>query len=213
MALSDKQRQKKLQRKKKKRQSVKSPISKNRMAEDKAVQYANYPIHECIVPNGLFETGVGTASVSRRLSADKIALAGFVLDVFCLGVKNALFRVVSDSEYEYYKSNLLDSHEGQSLEIIHPTSARKLIEGAVAYADNLGFKPHRDYKNAKELFGKIDSQASPVKYDFGKDAKPFYMQGPHETDEQARNIMNKLHRKCGEGNYHFLMEVGENSFE
>ncbi len=212
MALSDKQRQKKIQLKKKKRQSVKKVSDEKRMNEGKAIQYANFPIHECIMPEILFETGMGTVSIARRVSDDKIALAGFVLDVFCLGVKNAIFRVVSDSDYERYKSNLIETHEEMLLERTHPASVRKLVEGAIAYAEGLGFSPHRDYKNAKGLFGEIDSKACPIKFEFGKDGKPFYIQGPHESDKQARKIMDQLHKKCGEGNYHFMMEAEDSFF-
>lgn len=212
MALDDKQRQKKLQQKKKKRQLAKKTTGRNRILEGKSVHYANCPVHECIMPGGLFEIGIGTVSIARRVSDDKIALAGFVLDVFCLGVKNAIFRVVSDSDYERYKSNLIETHEEMLLERTHPASVRKLVEGAVAYAEGLGFSPHRDYKNAKGLFGEIDSKACPIKFEFGKDGKPFYIQGPHESDKQARKIMDQLHKKCGEGNYHFMMEAEDSFF-
>ena len=206
MALHDKQRLKKLERKKNKRKTTKKITAKNFISTEKTLHYANHPIHECIVPVDLFTTGIGIVSIARRLPKDEIVIAGFTLDVFCLGVKNAIFNVLDEPDYDFLKSKIWGSRDEHSLKLVDPMSARKLIEGAVAYAKNLGFKPHRDYKNTKGIFGSIDSKASPVKYDFGKDGMPFYIQGPNESEKQARNIVDKLYKRCGEGHYHFLLK-------
>ena len=50
---------------------------------------------------------------------------------YCLGVKNALYRVLSPTEYAYYRQQI----EAQTpLERVHPSCLRKLVEGAVQYA-------------------------------------------------------------------------------
>jgi hypothetical protein len=70
----------------------------------------------------------------------------FVVDVFCLGVKNALFRVLSEFDYDTLKTSLMASHEDQAFESIHPACARKLVEGAVAYAEELSFSCHFEFR-------------------------------------------------------------------
>ena len=47
-----------------------------------------------------------------------------------------------------------------------------IIEGAVDYAANLGFKAHLDYRKYKVFIGDVDKTACPVKYDFGQ-GKPW----------------------------------------
>src|SRR5262245_23564829 len=47
------------------------------------------PLHGCLVPAGLFESGIGTVVVSRKLTDGRIVAAVFLLDVWCLGVKDA----------------------------------------------------------------------------------------------------------------------------
>ena len=89
---------------------------------------------------------------------------------------------------------------------------KKLIAEAVDYAQELGFPPHRDYKNSKGLLNGIDLKACPVTYRYGKDNKPFYIQGPHETPPQVKKIVKKLHSKCGEGGYHYTVSFAEASF-
>ena len=69
---------------------------------------------------------------------------------------------------------------------------RKIIEGAVDYADELGFSPHPDCRSAKVIFGDIDAGACPVKYDFGQEGMPMYIRGPNESINQAKKIVDQL---------------------
>jgi hypothetical protein len=52
----------------------------------------NAPIYECLVPANLFERGIGNLIFSRSLPDGRMALATFLLDVFCLGGQEYLFR-------------------------------------------------------------------------------------------------------------------------
>ena len=172
MVLSAKQKQKKLQRKAKKRKQslAKRPQT---WSKTKASAYATFPIHECLIPEDLFETGLGNVTFARKAPGGRIALSAFVVDVFCLGVKNALFKVSDVNDYEEnFKQRLFESHAGRDFFCIDPWCARKMIEGAVAYAETLGFKPHSDYQNAKVLFGDIDPGTCPEAYVYGKEGKP-----------------------------------------
>ncbi|MCD4652908.1 hypothetical protein K8T06_03130, partial [bacterium] len=98
MATNPKRRQKKLEKRKKKRKIVKKSLAFNTQSRNKPVNYAEFPVHECLVQNSLFEIGLGNVVVTRLTSAGLIAVGAFVVDVYCLGVKNALFKVVSESE-------------------------------------------------------------------------------------------------------------------
>ena len=208
MGISEQQRQKKLQQKKKKRKKINSSGGS---IEHKASAYSKFPIHECLVPENLFENGLGTVIWTRRTPQNSIAVSAFIVDVFCLGVKNALFNVSSEQHYENtVKPRLTEAHEDQVFEYIHPSCARKLIEGAISYAKNLGFAAHRDYRNAQGIFGDIDAQACPAQFTYGSDGIPFYIRGPNESISQARRIIDQLHLKCGEGNFHYLVATDEN---
>ncbi len=179
-----------------------------------AASYAKYPIYECLIPNGLFENGLGTIIVTRQTPGDEIAVSAFVVDVFCLGVKNALFKVANEGIYQNtIKPRIVGPHEGQIFENTHPSCVRKIIEGAVDYAGELGFSPHPDYRSAKAIFGDIESGACPEKYDYGQEGMPMYVRGPHESTSQARKIVEQLDRRCGEGNYHYLVSFDDGSPE
>ena len=59
-------------------------------------------------------------------------------------------------------------------------------------------------KNAKEIFGDIDASVCPVKYIYGKDGKPFYMNGPYESPADVQKIINTLTEKCGVNGFNTL---------
>jgi len=152
----------------------------------------------------LAEAGIGHVVVSRFRWGGELVEAGvFLLDVYCLGVKSAFFTQVSRGEY---RDGLLRRLEDNTpLKPLAPSCARKLVEGAVAYAARLGFAPHPDYRKACRVFGGIKAEECSTEFTYGKDGKPLYWQGPHESEAQARQIMEQLHQRCGEGNYNFVL--------
>ena len=111
-------------------------------------------------------------------------------------------------EQELNAPSELSGDQGR-LESVHPTCLRKQVEGAAASATDLGFPPHADFRNARGIFGDVDSGARPTRSDFGKDGKPFYFHGPGETQSQARRVVQQLHRGCGPGDYHNLIALGD----
>jgi len=166
---------------------------------------ANSPIHEALVPAKLFELGMGNLVFSRSLPDGRIALAGFLLDVFCLGVKNAFVAIVARDEYA---KRLSSWSTVESLQPMDPACFRKLVEGGVAYARDLGFKSHPDYAVASQIFGDVQGTTCPTRFEYGHDGKPFYISGPHETATQVRNIVEQLERRLGPGGFHYLVLAG-----
>jgi hypothetical protein len=214
MPLNARQRQQKIEKRNRKRKQNRKSISASPALGRCAARYARFPIHECLIPSGLFETGIGSAIVSRRTPDGDIAVSAFVVDVFCLGVKNALFTTVNEIDYERkVKRRLAESHSGQYFERAHAACVKKIIEGAVGYADGFGFNPHADYRNAKGILDEVDAIACPVKYTYGKNGKPFYVQGPYESPWQSKKIVESLRMKCGEGGYDYVVSVGQHVFE
>jgi hypothetical protein len=207
MAISEQQRQKKLAKKKQKRSAV--TVKKVTLSMKNAKPYANYPIHECLIPTDLFSSGLGELVVTRRVPNGDIAMSSFVIDVFCLGVKDAMFVVLPESRYEHeVKAGMLGTGN-REFERLHQSCAKSLLDGVVAYAKELGFAPHPDYKNAKDIFGNIDASVCPVKYTFGKNGKPFYMNGPYETPADMEKIINTLTKKCGVGGFEMLYRLAD----
>ena len=211
MALDARKRQQKLAKKAAKRKAV--VATKKSLGEmgglasrgRQVLPTASAPIHECLVAESLFDIGIGDVIVSRKMPNGFIGAAFFLVDVFCLGVKDAFYDVLSPAEYDFRLSGL--QHE--TFRAIDPTCARKLVEGAEAYARDLGFPPHADYPRARQIFGDLDATVCLTHYVFGKDGKPFFMSGPYDTPTRCRRIIDTLTRRCGPEGFHFVVAGGE----
>ena len=93
---------------------------------------------EAFVSSALFELGTGSVILSRFKSDCRVESGVFLLDVYCLGVKDATFVRLDTAEYE---NELLKPYSARdALEPIEPPCARKLVEDAVRYAAGLGFQ-------------------------------------------------------------------------
>ena len=73
------------------------------------------------------------------------------------------------------------------------------------YAESLGFAAHRDYRDAQGIFGDVAPGDCPETFQFGQNGNPFYIRGPKESLPQARQIVERLRRRCGEGGYEYLV--------
>ncbi len=208
MAISEKQRQKKLQQKKRKRQQVARVAQHEASAAGKAASFASMPVHECMMPASLFEIGAGNVLFARRTGGDQIAFSFFLVDLFCLGVKGAFSGQVSEQEYEQrFKASILTLPGQGGLEQLEPACARKLVEGAVAFASELGFSPHAEYRAARRIFGDLAPGDCPTRFEYGRYGRPFYTRDPGETASQAKRIVRQLEKRCGADNYDAVIDV------
>lgn len=170
---------------------------------------ATWPVHQSYMPEGLFDTGIGNVVISRKMGVE-IAVGVFLVDMFCLGVKDAFLSVLSAEEYELLLNRLRDR---DPLVSIKPECARKLTEGAVGYAADLGFKPHRDYHEAKAIFGAIDTTLCETAFQFGKEGKPFYLSGPFESPVRRDQIVDTLRKRCGPDGFRYVVGLDDSDVD
>ena len=210
MAANQRNKQKRLEQKRAKRKVAQKRQSQSSGQSGVASSYnlsaiPKAPIHECWMSDAIFESGMGPVVISRRLVNGDIAWGVFLLDVYCLGVKNCFLSIKPEFEYDAFYEKCESQY---NIEKIHQTCARKIIDGAVEYANSLGFKPHKDYKRDKLIMGDSDTSLCPSSYEYGKDGKPFYISGPDENRARQRSIMNQLDKVLGSDKFDFM--VGDN---
>jgi hypothetical protein len=205
VVLDPRKRQKKVERRKAKEKTRAIAERKHlQRIESKVIEAMQVaPVRHCCVTLDALEEGLGQVLLSRTLPDGRVAYAIFLLDVYCLGVKNAAFDVVPAT---FYESNTMGRLQDKfSLERLEPAKARKLVEGGVEYARALGFSPHSDYTRASLIFGDIDPSACEEEFEYGKDGKPFYIAGPRDSREKSMRIISTLTDLLGEDGFHFLM--------
>nr|MDT0663296.1 hypothetical protein [Micromonospora sp. DSM 115978] len=145
--------------------------------------------------------GLVNVLIARQERASRASVSGFLIDVYCLGVKDAIGPLTMGI-------GVIDSFRGQFFGVYDEPPvpaplalAQHLVHGAVAYAKGLGFEPHADYAPAAPYLGTPDG---PTPIRFGRDGKPFYISGPNDN---PRAVIRTLESTAGPGNYHYLTHV------
>jgi hypothetical protein len=132
----------------------------------------------------------------------KAQVAGFLLDVWCLGVKSALppepMTASGLAEHRHAYFSAFAGHVQVPAEV-----ARALVFGAAAYARGLGFDPEADFDAAADVLGE---PVGPYPIGFGKDGKPFYVNGPYDDPEA---IVRTLRRAVGDDGFHYTVAFPE----
>jgi len=164
------------------------------------------PLYECWEREGLFapDAGKGTVVVTRKTPGNQVLMAAFLVDVFCLGVKDVHCVLMGENEY---RLRLRQIERHQNLVKVDPPCAKKLVEEAEIYAEALGFSPHGDYGFAKRIFEGIRKEQCPRSFTFGRDGKPLYLAGPNDSEQFARNVVETLTDRLGPDGFHFLMPL------
>ena len=157
------------------------------------------PVKACIVSDRLFAEGIGQLVLARTLPSGMVAASFFLLDVWCLGVKDAFFAVMTPQKFGDRKDEL---SRQQPFTDIDPSIARKLLHDAAVYAAGLGLAPSEDFAQAEAIFG--DIPMAKETFPFGKDGKPLFISGPHDSPTRIRRILDTLAKRTGPDGFDFI---------
>jgi hypothetical protein len=208
MAIDPRKRQKKLERRAAKQKAERRQLAQTASLgiASRLQMAASAPILHCCTTEDLWRTGIGQVLVSRQLKGGNVAFVVFLVDVFCLGVKGVVVEIAPRARYDRdLYGKLADRY---ALTRLTPECARKLVESAVQYALDLGLPPDADYQRAKLIFGDVSAEACSEQFTFGRDGKPFFVRGPHDSPIKCANIIRTLESHCGPGGYHFAVSGG-----
>ena len=161
--------------------------------------------YEAYIRKDWREVGQAYVVAARIRDNGRVELGAFLLDLWCLGVRDAVFADnYSDREFrEDLEQHLPDDQR----EPFHPAMAKKLVEGAVEYAQKLGFAPHRDYRKACRVFNGINAAACPETFTYGKDGKPMFISGESFSQERIARVLAILEARCGKDGFHYVCQV------
>lgn len=151
--------------------------------------------YEAYLEKNWRELGLAHLVVARIRDDCSADYGVFLVDIWCLGVKDAFHEAgVSEAALrEFVEGRLPEEYR----EPLHPACAKKLIEGALAYAEGLGFAPHRDFRKARRVLSGIDASVCPMEFTYGKDGRPCYVRGVDDSDERVDRVLAILEERCG----------------
>ena len=136
-----------------------------------------------------------------RDKGSSVSVCGYLVDVWCLGVKNALGpESVERRKLPEFTDWYFRSYDEPPLAA--PIDLVKhLVFGAIGYARELGFEPHPDFAGCVGHLGPWEGSSDLT---FGHEGKPMYIQGPYDD---ATRIVRTLRRSVGDGNFDYLCQV------
>jgi hypothetical protein len=146
--------------------------------------------------------GLVTALVVRRRRHRRGAtMCVYLLDVYCLGVKNAMGPDTLDEQaIRRLTARVFSGYEtppiAAPIELV-----RELVLGAANYAHHLGFAPHPDFEHARAHLGPC---APSDAITFGRDGKPCYHSGPYDNTD---HIIRTLQRAVGRNGFNYTIGV------
>lgn len=166
----------------------------------RVLRAAQAPIQHCLLTEDLFETGMGTLILARGATPHLLAFGSFLLDVFCLGIKDVMFETFERDEFAMYVEA---TDAGSPLVSISPSDARKLLGDLAAWSRSIGFPPHRDFTAVEHIFGDVSADESEADFPFGRDGKPLYIPGPFESATLIRRRIEQLQKHLGNDGFEF----------
>ena len=160
------------------------------------------PIFECLINEDWREEGLAHIIVARKASENMMSFGVYLVDIYCMGVKNAFCNVNQGlTRYAALKQRL---HRGHALVPCPAELAHQIVYGALDYAAGLGFRPHKDFAQSQWFLEPRENVPPNDTLEFGRNGKPFYVSGP---DDNVARILAHLERKVGTGNYDLLVEA------
>lgn len=131
--------------------------------------------------------GMVCVLVARRHTWDRVTVCGYLADVYCLGVKNAIGPdVMDDRELRRFREYFFGEYSGWQEAPFE--LARHLVLGSVDHARTLGFEPHQDFAAAADALGKWEGGSAIT---FGRNGKPFYMEGPMDDPNKVLRTLRQ----------------------
>ena len=169
------------------------------------------PIYKCWAMEGWEEIGKTHIIVSRKHVNGNISFCFYLVDIFCLGVKDTFFHFNTE------ETDLMDriSNENQEVEFkeISYTLAHNIIFSAIEFAEEYGFQPQKDFTRTTRYFLEEDNER--VEYmdiECGRNGKPMYI-NDGEDESTAKRIINQLEKTAGKGNFEYIQGGFDDIFE
>ncbi len=163
------------------------------------------PIYECVINEDWEESGLSQILVARKKQNGNIIVGAYIVDTFCLGLKNTLFyHNMTEYEYEQHKKRVAKATELDWVKI-SPNTCFNIIYGAVEYAEDLGFAPHKDFSITEYILDDVETLEF-EDIEFGRDGKPRYISGPYDN---VSKVVAKLKKAVGEGNFEVIINMGD----
>lgn len=161
----------------------------------------NLPVYKCFVNSDWKESSSAIVIVARQHVNGNITFASFEVDLYCLGIKDALyFFNLSVDDFEHI---LHTYSEGLVLIEVEYALAHNIVYAGYEYALELDIEPHKDFAIARYLL-EVDENVELIDIECGRNGKPFLVRSESMGESEFNAYLNKLEKEVGKGNFEFI---------
>jgi len=173
---------------------------------ERSRRWARGPIHSCVMVEGLFEHGLGLVVRARKTGIGELAMAAFMLDVYCRGVRGAVLDCMSSHEFDY----VLDQMGGALPWVsVDPSYARKLLREATKYAEPLGVQAAPGVCRRRGAIRRCQCGRLRYRFRFGLNGRPCYIASQDDPPSKTRTQLKQLRSRLGEGGFSFILPADD----
>jgi hypothetical protein len=169
----------------------------------------NLPIVRCLINKKWKDEGLANISIVRRHSNGNYTFCAYLVDLDCLGVKDTTYRFNAPQEaLDEYEAIVGANYPNKEISY---DLAHNIIFAAVEFAEEYGFKPHKDFTSVTQYFLEKDDDNIPlIEIHCGdKNGKPIYINNGDETPALQQHIINQLEKTAGKGNFEVYINDDE----
>ena len=190
-------------KKNKKKGGAPAKISPERYMRDRV---RNLPIGKCYINPDWQESGMAHIIVTRNRAGGNIVYASYLVDTFCLGVKDAEYAIdLTANDLEDALKHFRSTHDMDETDY---EKVHNLIYGAIEFAEEGGIQPAKEFTIASYALSEDTDDIPLIEYEYGKDGKHLLIIG---EDGKERRYLPILSERLGDA-FSFIDLADESDF-
>ena len=180
------------------KQKKQQPLTPERYIRERA---RLLPIYKCYKGETIGDSREMSIMVIRKHAGGTYTLAAFMLDRWCLGVKDAIwqFNIPEDEMLDFVDHFATHIEQWTEIEYVE---AHNWVYGALDWATNAGISPCKDFALARYILEEDDDNVELQEYDFGYNGEYCLMAKSHK---EADKYIPTLTKTLGVGNYKVIL--------
>ena len=162
----------------------------------------NLPIGDCFINPDWETCRMCQVLITRKHITGYVTACMYLVDLSCLGVKDTIFKF--NAPYE----EIVEMFNKRSVRPINISYelAHNIIFAGLEFAEEYGFKPHKDFTSITSHFLEEDNDDIPlIEIECGMSGKPCYTNTGFDSPAREREILAQLERTAGKDNYFFML--------
>lgn len=162
------------------------------------------PIYECLINNNWDASKLANIIITRKHITGNITLSFYLVDLFCLGVKDSFYKFnIPIEEYLSLKEKIESNSPTDQIEY---NLAHNIIFAGYEYALDYGINPCKEFSTTTKYFLEEDDESIEIiDIDCGdENGNPVLHINEFSNPISTKKVIETLKKTAGEGNFNVV---------